>query len=283
MILWRQNLKDDRIKRSGPPRQLMADFYNFCGVGVDTLTFEEAFARIDEWLTQPSGRSHHVACLNAFCVALSISNPRLRRIYNGADIAAPDGAPFVRWMRLATGRRCDRLDGPQLILNLARRSDRSYRFFIYGGEPKVLADAARSLATACPGIEVVGSYSPPFRELSQEEDRQAIAMINAAKPDIVIVALGTPKQDYWIDAHLESIRGAVLIAAGAAVDFFGGRVPLAPDWIRNSGFEWLFRLLGPDFLRLWRRYLVHHAVFVGHFLLQVVGLRTIPAERWTRP
>lgn len=261
----------------------MDDFYNFCGVGVDTLTFEEAFERIDGWLAQPRGRSRHIACLNTYCVALAISNPRLRRIYSGADIAAPDGVPFVWWMRLATGRRCDRLDGPQLILNLAQRSERSYRFFIYGGDPKVLEDAARSLRKACPGIEIVGIYSPPFRELSEEEDGQIIETINAANPDIVIVALGTPKQDYWIDAHLESIRGAVLIAAGAAVDFFGGRVPLAPGWIRSSGFEWLFRLLGPDFSRLWRRYLVHHTFFLWHFLLQIVGLKTIPAKRWTRP
>ena len=85
--------------------------------------------------------------------------------------------------------------------------------------------------------------------------------------------MGTPKQDYWIDTHLDKIRGSVLIASGATFDFFGGRIKMAPEFIRNSGFEWVYRLLGKDFKRLWKRYIIMHSVFVSQFFLQQTGLK----------
>jgi len=108
--------------------------------------------------------------------------------------------------------------------------------------------------------------------LTDQEEEFAIAEINRLKPDIVCVGLGTPKQDYWIDTHLDIIKGSVLIASGATFDFFGGRIKMAPDFIRNSGFEWLFRLLGKDFKRLWKRYILMYSLFMAAFVLQKCGL-----------
>ena len=99
----------------------------------------------------------------------------------------------------------------------------------------------------------------------QEEDEKIINEINALKPDIVCVGLGTPKQDYWIDENLEKIKGSVLIASGATFDFFGGRIKMAPDFIRKSGFEWMYRLFGKDFKRLWKRYIIMYSVFAATF------------------
>lgn len=258
-------------------------FYNFVGVGIESITYKDMEGRIDRWIENKSGRSHHIACLNAFCVALSLFDSKLRNIYNRSDIAGPDGVPFVRWIRWVTNSPCDRLDAPDIALYLAERSkEKGYTFYLYGGAPDVLERMQVYLRDRFPHINILGAYSPPFRELTAEEDDVICDEISRLQPDIVLVGLGTPKQDYWIDAHLERIRGAVIVASGATFDFFGGRIKLAPNWIRESGFEWLYRLISKDFLRLWKRYTYYNYVFVSRFLLQLTGLRKFPLKRSLR-
>jgi N-acetylglucosaminyldiphosphoundecaprenol N-acetyl-beta-D-mannosaminyltransferase len=257
-------------------------FCNFTGVGIEALTFEELEQRIDRWVRDKSGPSHHIACLNAYCVALSLRDSALRAIYNRSDIAGADGMPFARWTKWVLKVPCDRLSGPDIVLRLAEHSaETNYKFYLYGGEPNVLDRARAHLQTTYPHIRIVGALSPPFRELTDEEHGQLCDDINRQQPDIILVFLGTPKQDYWIDAHLSLLKGAVIVSAGAAVDFFGGRVKMAPAWIRRSGFEWLYRLLGRDFRRLWKRYTYYNLAFVFAFLLQLSGLRRYPLERAT--
>jgi N-acetylglucosaminyldiphosphoundecaprenol N-acetyl-beta-D-mannosaminyltransferase len=105
-------------------------------------------------------------------------------------------------------------------------------------------------------------------------------MINKARPDFLWVGLGSPKQDVWISEHREKIRGTIMVASGATFDFFSGRIKQAPPWIREAGFEWLYRL-AKDFRRLWVRYLVYNCVFVAMFALQVTRLRSYPAVAQT--
>ena len=129
----------------------------------------------------------------------------------------------------------------------------------------------------------MGYYSPPFRPLAQEEDDAICEEINRLKPDILCVGLGTPKQDFWIDEHIEKIKGTVMIPCGAIFDFFGGRVEKAPDWISKLGFEWLYRLFSKDFKRLFYRYTIQNISFLWHFFLQLTGLRVIKPNRLIRP
>jgi N-acetylglucosaminyldiphosphoundecaprenol N-acetyl-beta-D-mannosaminyltransferase len=265
------------------PDDFRRPVYNFTGVGVEALTFAQMDERIDEWVGDKSGRSRHLACLNAYCVALAGGNERLRKIYNTADIAAPDGMPFVRWIQREMEIPCDRLAGADIVLHLAERSrETGHTFYLYGGAPDVLERMQAQLRESFPHIRIVGAYSPPFRELTGEEDQAVVDEINALQPDILLVGLGTPKQDYWIDAHVDRLHGSAIIAVGAAFDFFGGRVRRAPQWVASSGFEWLYRLLGRDFLRLWKRYTYYNLLFVTRFLLQLSGLRTYPYERISR-
>jgi N-acetylglucosaminyldiphosphoundecaprenol N-acetyl-beta-D-mannosaminyltransferase len=257
---------------------------NFLGVGVDAVTYADLFRAVDVWTADKGGRSHHVACINAYNVALALSNPRLARIYNGADIAGPDGMPFVRWIRRTLKTSCDRIAAPDTILQLAQRARSSgYTFYLYGGDSDVVVRMKAFLEQRFPHIRIVGYLSPPFRAMTPEEDDAVCAAINQLKPDIVCVGLGTPKQDYWIEEHLYKIRGSVLIASGATFDFFGGRIKMAPEFIRRSGFEWLYRLFSKDFRRLWQRYTVYHGLFVWHFLLQVLGIKVRQHARWYRP
>jgi N-acetylglucosaminyldiphosphoundecaprenol N-acetyl-beta-D-mannosaminyltransferase len=256
---------------------------DFLGVKLDAVTYDEIFELVDAWTADKQGRSHHIACINAFCVTLAQEDRRLRRIYSGADIAGPDGMPFVRWIRFFRRVPCDRIAGPDTILALAEASRRrGYTFYLYGGHPAMAIGMKEYLERRFPHIKIVGYRSPPFRPLTAQEQEEVCREINALEPDIVCVGLGTPKQDYWIEDHIYRIRGAVLIACGAAFDFFGGRVSFAPEWIRKSGFEWLYRLLGKDFKRLWRRYILYNAKFCALFLLQLARIRPVPGRRWVR-
>jgi N-acetylglucosaminyldiphosphoundecaprenol N-acetyl-beta-D-mannosaminyltransferase len=252
-------------------------------VGVDALTYGEMEARIDRWIAKKSDRSHHIACLNAYCIALSLRNGRLKDIYSRADIPGADGMPFVLWLRRFANAPCDRLAGMDIAHYLAGRSkDTGYTFYLYGGAPEVLEKVRTYFEVRFPHIRILGVHSPPFRELTVEEDDAICEEIIRLQPDVIFVGLGTPKQDYWIDTHLERLPGSVIIATGAMFDFFGGRVKIAPPWIRASGFEWLYRLLGKDFWRLLKRYTYYHLLFMSRFLLQMVGLRQCRGDRPSR-
>jgi N-acetylglucosaminyldiphosphoundecaprenol N-acetyl-beta-D-mannosaminyltransferase len=257
---------------------------NFLGVGLDALTYADLFHAVDRWISDKNGRSHHIACINVYCVTLCLRDTRLADIYGGADIAGPDGIPFVNWIRRTLRVPCDRIAAPDTILELARHSKvTGYTFYLFGGAPDVLVKMKNFLEQRFPHVKIIGCFSPPFRTMTAEENSAICDEINRLKPDIICVGLGTPKQDYWIEDHLYKIRGAVLIASGATFDFFGGRIKMAPEFIRRSGFEWLYRLFSKDFFRLWRRYIIYNIIFLWNFALQLLNIRVRQPRRWRRP
>lgn len=256
---------------------------NFLGIPIEALTYRDMFGIVDQWLSDKATRSHHIAVINAYCVVSAIKNPRLAKIYNGADIVGPDGMPFVYWIRASLKMPCDQFDASSLVLQLAERSrETGYTFYLYGGHSDVITKMKANLESLFPYIRIVGYQSPPFRPLTDEEDREVCDEINQLKPDIVCVGLGTPKQDYWIDAHITKIKGAVIVPCGAIFDFFGGRVKRAPIYIQRAGLEWLYRLLSKDFTRLWHRYTIMNLVFLWNFGLQLLGIRVRQPQHWQR-
>jgi N-acetylglucosaminyldiphosphoundecaprenol N-acetyl-beta-D-mannosaminyltransferase len=203
----------------------------------------------------------------------SQADSELRGIHNLAGLVTPDGMPLVWIGRLQGHRQMDRVYGPDLMLALCERSvPRGYRNYFYGGAASVPEQLAEGLQSRFPGLQVSGTYSPPFRPLTPDEDADVVTKINAAQSDIVWVGLGTPKQERWMAAHVGRIDAPVLLGVGAAFDFHTGRLPQAPNWMRRSGLEWCFRLLTEP-KRLWRRYLSNNPRFVALVLLQGLGLR----------
>lgn len=253
--------------------------YNFIGVDVDIMKFDEFFATCANWLKDKTARSKHVSCVNVNCAVECHLQPELRKIFQKADISGVDSMPFARWIKWVTGKDCDRLYAPDIILRLCKLAvDKKYRLYLYGGAAGVPEKMKEYLERYSPGVEIVGAYSPPFRTLSADEDREICKMINDTKPDFVIVGLGSPKQDKWIQDHLESIPGTVMIASGAAFDFFSNRIKQAPLWIQKSGFEWLFRLT-QDPKRLWKRYTVYNVIFLWNFVLQITRIKRFSSNR----
>jgi len=149
---------------------------------------------------------------------------------------------------------------------------KGYRHFFYGGAPGVAEELAIRMAARFAGLVVAGTYCPPFSELTPFEDEGIQHAINLARPDIVWVGLSTPKQERWMFTHRARLNVPVLAGVGAAFDFHTGRMPQAPRWMREHGFEWLFRLCHEP-RRLWRRYLIYGSQFVALVLLEQLHLR----------
>lgn len=200
-------------------------------------------------------------------------NPRLREALNHVDaVASPDGMPLV-WVGRAMGRQVGRVCGPDLMpLLIDRARQQGARHFFYGGAPGVAEALAARLTERFPGMIVAGTYSPPFRPLTADEDAAEIELINAARPDYVWVGLGSPKQDLWIDDHRTRLDASVLFAVGAAFDFHSGGLRRAPIWMQRTGTEWLYRLLAEP-RRLLRRYTVVNTKFVLLLARQILARR----------
>ncbi len=205
-------------------------FCNFTGVGIEALTFVELDERIALWVGDKSAPSHHLACLNAYCVALSLRDGDLRSIYNRSAVAGADGMPFARWIRWVLKTPCDQLSGREIVLHLAKRAkETDHTFYLYGGAPDVLEKARSHLETAFPHLHIVGSHSPPFRELTAEEERTVCDEIDRLRPDVILVFLGTPETRL-----LDRCASAGLPRGGACLGWGGGRFLRRPREDRAS-------------------------------------------------
>jgi len=170
--------------------------------------------------------------------------------------------PLVWLSRWAGHSHVERVYGPDLLLEMAKRSAvTGHRHFFYGGAPAVADELASRLQSRFPGLQVAGTYSPPVMRAKEPEMETTIRTMNESGADIIWIGLGTPKQDWWAANHRPFLDAPVLIGVGAAFDFHTGRVRQAPARIQRSGLEWLFRLV-QDPGRLWKRYLVYNSLFV---------------------
>jgi N-acetylglucosaminyldiphosphoundecaprenol N-acetyl-beta-D-mannosaminyltransferase len=175
-----------------------------------------------------------------------------------------------------------RVYGPDLMLEVFRLSEqRGYKQFLCGGNNGVAEAMRAEMARQFPKLQVVGTYEPPFRPLTADEERDLIAQVAAAKPDIMWVGLSTPKQERFMAKYLAKLDVTLMAGVGAAFNFYCGRVQQAPRWVQRSGFEWLFRCLHEP--RLWKRYGVIVPVFLIRVGAQLSGLKKHELELKPRP
>jgi N-acetylglucosaminyldiphosphoundecaprenol N-acetyl-beta-D-mannosaminyltransferase len=235
------------------------------GVKVSAIAMDDAVANLEHWIEEDA--REYVCVTGVHGVMECRRDPSLRRIHNEAGMVTPDGVPLVHFLRLTGKKRTQRVYGPDLMRAMtAVSARRSYRQFYYGGDVGVAEKLKDILVGSAPGLQVVGTFCPPFREMSPAEDRAVVDIINAARPDIVWVGLSTPKQERWMAAHLGRIDAPVMIGVGAAFDFLAGTKRQAPGWMQRHALEWLFRLCSEP-RRLWRRY----AYIVPGFALLAAG------------
>jgi N-acetylglucosaminyldiphosphoundecaprenol N-acetyl-beta-D-mannosaminyltransferase len=236
---------------------------------VDATTYTEAVSRVVGWAT--CGESRYVCCANVHSVMESFDNPQFRQCMNNADLVTSDGVPLVWGLRLLGVAQASRVYGPDLVPAVIRAADREgLRIGFYGGAPETLKLLLDVTEKQFPGLIGYG-FSPPFRELSAEEDQMVVDRINASGVQILLVGLGCPKQEKWMAEHRHRIR-AVMLGVGAAFDFLAGTKPQAPGWLQSAGLEWIFRL-AVEPRRLWRRYLKHNPRFAAHFAVQLLAAK----------
>ena len=252
----------------------MTDKVNILGFGISKINIEGVIKQVGQYIG--GGGYHYVLASNVHTVMMSQQDDYYRRISNKADICLPDGKPLVWAAELLEEARIERICGRDLMMSLCQESLKSgYSHYFFGGRETVLKSLIKKLRTKYPGLNIAGSYSPPFRPPTHEEDAQIIQMINESKADIVWVGLGAPKQERWIAEHLGKIESPVMVAVGAAFDFLAGNVSQAPQWIQKAGLEWLYRFsIEPH--RLWRRYVLNNPRYIYLLLCQRLKLREFP-------
>lgn len=245
---------------------------NIMGVLVSAVNLDTSAKVLHGWIRDQV--PHYVCLRDAHGIVLSQQDEKLRQIHNAAGLVTPDGMPLVWLLRLHGHRDVDRVYGPDLLSEICERSrTEGYRHFFYGGKQGVAERLADSLRARFPGLDIVGTYSPPLRPIGYKEDSHVIEKINQTKPDIVWVGLSTPKQEYWMANHRKILDAPALIGIGAAFDFHSGLIKQAPKWVQRSGFEWLYRLVREP-KRLGSRYFKTIPTFLTLALLQTLRLRT---------
>jgi N-acetylglucosaminyldiphosphoundecaprenol N-acetyl-beta-D-mannosaminyltransferase len=247
---------------------------NVLGVGVSAVNMDLAVSRIHAWIER---REHTYVCITGVHgVMESQRDEQLKRIHNDAGMVTPDGMPMVWINRLNGNSHVSRVYGPDLMLEVCKQGvAKGHKHFFYGGGDGVAELLRQKLTEKVPGLQVVGTYTPPFRPLTAEEDQAVMDMIRSSGADIVWVGLSTPKQERWMSSHLGRVTAPVMVGVGAAFDFHAGLKSQAPYWMQRSGTEWLYRLVTEP-KRLWKRYLTNNPLFVLSYLMQVLRLKDCP-------
>lgn len=237
------------------------------GAPIDVLTWDQAVSRIMGWVA--ARRSKVVCICNAHSAVTTKTDPEFRDVLLQADMATADGAPIAFIMRRLGHPFQMRINGPDLMFKCCAEAAKSGdAIYLYGSTQETLKALKRNLVVRFPSLKIVGAYSPPFRELTAEEDKMVVNDINNSGAGIVWVGLGCPKQEKWMAAQRGRVN-AVMIGIGAAFDYHAGTIKRAPHWMQRSGFEWLHRLVHEP-RRLWRRYLVTNSLFIWYGAIQLM-------------
>lgn len=226
---------------------------------------------IDAAIAQRTGGYACEVCASSIIEASR--DARFMQALNDTNANLPDGAPVAWAVGRLLGRRQERMPGPQVMLDvLSHACGRGYTVLLYGSTPSVLSLLERRVMRAFPKLNLAKSISPPFGSVSKEEDAALCEQIRSAHPDLVLVALGAPRQEIWMREHRDSLD-AFLIGVGAAFEYNAGLIVRAPVWMQRLGLEWLYRLLQQP-SRVGRRFATTLPVFACRVALTMLMHRT---------
>lgn len=228
---------------------------------------------IEDWISHPATRPKTVVVTGFHGLHVATEDPTFKKITDQADLFIPDGIAPV-WIARRLGKEVKgRATGADLMRSFFERAnEKGYSSYFFGDTDETLDKLETVLKKKYPGHRIVGSYSPPFRQHSDEEKQQMIDHINQTQPDVLWVGLGLPKQERWIYQNRHKLKVPVTIGVGAAFGFHSGKVKRVPQWVGDAGFEWAWRLLAEP-KKLWRRDVVDGPRFIVKVVQQWTQLK----------
>jgi len=236
---------------------------------ISSTNYKFAVEYISNWAK--AHESRYICAANVHMLMEAYDSVDYAQIVNAADLVTPDGMPLVWMLRLKGQRDQQRVYGPTLMLHVLEAAAReNIPVGFYGSSPEVLQSLLVIMKDRFPNLKVAYSFSPPFRDMTPDEDASAVNEINQSGARILFVGLGCPKQEEWMAEHRGKVN-AVMLGVGAAFDFYAGVKSQAPSWMQKIGLEWFYRLLTEP-RRLWWRYLYHNPRFIFLAALDLLGL-----------
>lgn len=257
-------------------RLLPNERVNVLGVGVHAVDMECAVLLLESQIRK--GDKAYVCLTGVHGVMEAQRDPALKSIFAHALLVAPDGMPTV-WMGHTQGfPAMQRVFGPELMVEIMGRAEfRNCVHFLCGGEPGVAENLRRELLRRFPWVQITGTYSPPFRPLTEMDEKELEVKVRSLRPDIIWVGLSTPKQERFMARYLPLLDTKLMIGVGAAFLFHTGAIQDSPKWVKRAGLQWLHRLVQEP-SRLWKRYLLNNPCFLFYVLLQFIGLKRFTLE-----
>ncbi len=259
-----------------PDPRFTGERTDILGLKVNPVSYQFAGDACLKWVHE--GTSRFVCVANVHMAMEGWDDLGLQSLFNSADLVVPDGMPLVWALKVLGKKHATRVRGPDLMLELSRVcAERGISIGLYGGTRESLEKVQEFLLKRFRGLRISCAISPPFRAITDEENRKFVETINKCGARVVFVGIGCPKQEKWMAKNRGQVN-AVMFGVGAAFDLFSGKTRHAPSWMQSLGLEWFFRLISEP-RRLWKRYLKHNPRFLFFFFLQWMHLVFDTARR----
>ena len=240
----------------------MKDTIEILGTRVNLESYSSAIQKVEQHIENKLSTNYVIlTCVDSLVNAQK--NQLFKQICNRSYLSLPDGAPLV-WIARSRGIKKINTNtrGAAFMYKFIEKTcEKKYRHFLFGGKEGIAEQLKQVLENGFPQVKIVGTYCPPFRQLTREEDSKICEIINSSKADIVWVGLGAPKQEYWMHNHKDKLNVSMMIGVGAAFDFLSGNKKEAPFWMQKVGLEWFWRLMKEP-KRLWKRYLIGNTMLI---------------------
>lgn len=238
---------------------------NILGVKIAAIDMEWLRGFTESHIKALSG--DYICVANVHTTVTAYEDPDYLKVQNSGIMAIPDGGPLSSVGRKRGAKNIGRTTGPSYMGEIFKISaERGYKHYFYGSTNETLEKLYGNLIHDYPGIQIAGMYSPPFRELTGEEDKAIVRRINEVAPDFLWVGLGAPKQEKWMAAHQGKVKG-LMVGVGAGFDYFAGNIERAPDWMQKTNLEWIYRLI-QDPKRLFKRYMATNLKFIWNTVVR---------------
>ena len=238
---------------------------NIMGVNIASIDMEWLVDYLNSNIGLLSG--DYICVSNVHTTVTAYEDPEYLKVQNGGIMAIPDGGPLSSVGQRRGFKNMKRTSGPSLMGEIFKISaEKGYRHYFYGSTDETLEKLYAALIDGYPGIQIAGMYSPPFRPMTEDEDKAIVERINETNPDFVWIGLGAPKQEKWMAAHQGRVNG-LMVGVGAGFDYYAGNIERAPEWMQKRNLEWMYRLL-QDPKRLFGRYWHTNTKFIWNAMIR---------------